>query len=131
MKSNINLNTGENKNIIVALALWFFLGYWSGAHNYYLERYGAGIAQFLLFIIGICTLFFVVGFFILLGLFIWWVLDLVTIFKVCDTSQIIAVDSGKKKNKLDEIEKLHSLFEAGALTKKQYEEKKQQLLDEY
>ena len=132
MASHFNLNTGESKNIIVALLLWFFFGYWLGAHNYYLQRYRFGIAQFLTFFIGLLTIAaYGIGILLLLALFVWWALDLSIIFKNTNASTILALGSDKKKHKLDEIEKLHNLFNAGVLSKEQYEEKKEQLLNEY
>jgi TM2 domain-containing membrane protein YozV len=133
MASRFDLNTGESKNIIVALLLWFFFGYWLGAHNYYLQRYRFGIAQFLTFFIGLLLTITAngLGFLLLLALFVWWALDLSIIFKNTNTSTILSIGSNKKKHKLDEIEKLHNLFNAGVLSKEQYEEKKEQLLNEY
>jgi len=49
----------NKKDICVAYALWFFLGYF-GAHNFYLKRTGVAVAQLILTltIIGLVINFF-------------------------------------------------------------------------
>ena len=49
----------NKKDICVAYALWFFLGYF-GAHNFYLKRIGVAVAQLILTltIIGLVINFF-------------------------------------------------------------------------
>ena len=55
MSKEVNINTGNQKNLIVSLLLWFFLGYGIGGHNFYLGRIGIGIFQLVLFIISWIT----------------------------------------------------------------------------
>jgi TM2 domain-containing membrane protein YozV len=49
----------NKKEVCVAYALWFFLGYF-GAHNFYLKRTGIAVAQLLLTltIVGLAITFF-------------------------------------------------------------------------
>jgi TM2 domain-containing membrane protein YozV len=49
----------NKKQVCVAYALWFFLGYF-GAHNFYLKRTGIAVAQLLLTltIVGVAITFF-------------------------------------------------------------------------
>jgi TM2 domain-containing membrane protein YozV len=49
------------KNVIVAYLLWWFLG-WAGVHRLYLGRVKTGLAQLLLFAIGVVTLILLVGY---------------------------------------------------------------------
>ncbi len=64
----------EGKNMFVAYLLWWFLGS-LGAHRFYLGRVKTGIAQLLLFVVGLATIFFVVGCFLIVAWGIWWALD--------------------------------------------------------
>ena len=78
MSKEVNINTGNKKNLIVSLLLWFFLGYGIGGHNFYLGRIGIGIIQLVFFIISWITLIFGIGliFFGILG--IWWLIDFIS-----------------------------------------------------
>ncbi len=131
MTNEVNINTGNQANGAVALLLWFFLGFGFGAHNYYLGRYQIGIIQLILFVVGVLTILVGIGIVILIGLFIWWVVDLLYVFKYTNTSTIISVNSSDSNNQLDELEKLHSLFEKGIITKEEFEGKKQKIMDNY
>jgi TM2 domain-containing membrane protein YozV len=46
--------TNEAKSMGLAYVIWFFLG-GAGAHRFYLERTGSGIAMLVLFIIGLAS----------------------------------------------------------------------------
>lgn len=58
----------KEKNMIIAYALWWFLGLF-GAHRFYNGRTGSGIAMLLISFVGIFTLIplFITG--------IWWLVD--------------------------------------------------------
>ena len=130
MSKEVNINTGNQKNLIVSLLLWFFLGYGIGGHNFYLGRIGIGIFQLLLFIISWITLILGIGLVIFAILGIWWLIDLIYVFKLSNNSTLVSVNSSKNSiNDLDELEKLHELFKNGVLTEEQYESKKNKILD--
>ena len=117
MSKEVNINTGNKKNLIVSLLLWFFLGYGIGGHNFYLGRIGIGIFQLVLFIVSWVTLILGIGIIIFGILGIWWLIDLIYVFKLSNNSTLVSVNSSKKPiNDLEELEKLHKLFNSGVLT---------------
>lgn len=130
----VSMNT-EGKNMLIAYLLWWFLG-WAGIHRFYLGLGGSGLTQLLLFILGWITAVVVVGFVLLAIWGIWWLLDAYFVQKHViaynqqhglDSSSIRFYTSSNNTN-LDQLEKLHALFEKGALTRQEYEEKKKKLL---
>ena len=129
MSKEVDVNKGNQKNLIVSLLLWFFLGYGIGGHNFYLGRKGIGIFQLVFFIISWITLVIGIGLIFFGILFIWWLIDLIYVFKLSsDLTTLVSVETSKKSN-LDELDKLHKLFKDGVLTKEQYETKKNKILD--
>tara|TARA_X000000368_G_scaffold389643_2_gene352194 strand:- start:1323 stop:1658 length:336 start_codon:yes stop_codon:yes gene_type:complete len=68
----------NGRSLLITLLLWFFLGY-LGAHRFYLGKYKSAVAMAILTIVGWLTAFIVIGIFILIGVGIWWVVDLVNI----------------------------------------------------
>ena len=64
----------NKKSALIAYLLWFFLG-WFGAHRFYTERTGSGIAQLILTIVGILLAFVAVGVLILIPVGIWVIID--------------------------------------------------------
>ena len=62
------------KSLLGALALWFFFGT-IGIHRFYMHRTLA-IPMLLLGMIGWIGLPFVIGLFILIPIYAWWLLDL-------------------------------------------------------
>ena len=131
MSQEVNVTTGNQRNLIVALLLWFFLGYGISAHNYYLGRTGVGITQLALAIIGFITFILGIGILILAALGVWWLIDLIYVFKLTNTSNVISVNTSKNSDSLDELEKLHNLYEKKIISEEQYEKKKQQILNNY
>ena len=129
MSQEININTGNEKNLTVALLLWLFLGIGIGGHNFYLGRKGVGITQLVLFIIGSILLVVGVGVVVIGFLVIWWLVDLIYVFKLSNSSALISVSSSNNSGNLDELDKLHKLFEKGVLTTEQYETKKNKILE--
>jgi TM2 domain-containing membrane protein YozV len=65
----------------IAYALWFFLGL-LGAHRFYLGKTTSGILMLCLTIASYITMIIFIGFFGLLAVLIWWVVDAFTINKV-------------------------------------------------
>jgi len=126
----------EGKNMLVAYLLWWFLGGF-GAHRFYLGRVKSGIIQLLLFVLGLATIFFFIGYALLIACLIWWGLDAYFTYKIVkeenaklgvENSIISLSKSGDFNNELDQLEKLHNLFEKGAITKEEYESKKAALM---
>jgi len=128
MSKEVNINTGNEKNLIITLLLWFFLGYGIGAHNFYLGRKGIGITQVILFITSWLTFFLGIGLIIFGILGIWWLVDIIYVFKLSNNSTVVSVNASNNSSHLDELDKLHKLFENGVLTKEQYENKKNKIL---
>lgn len=126
----------EGKNIIIAYILWWFLG-WAGAHRFYLGRTTTGFTQLILTIIGFTTLIFMIGYLFLFIVGVWWMLDAYFTYIMVEeenekqgvvTSSFSFSKSGGFHNDLDELEKLHALYEKGVLTKEQYEKKKAEFI---
>ena len=69
------------KNVIVAYLLWWFLG-WAGVHRLYLGRVKTGLAQLILFAIGVVTLILLVGYVFLAIWGVWWLLDAFFTYKI-------------------------------------------------
>ena len=120
------------KNVIVAYLLWWFLG-WAGVHRLYLGRVKTGLAQLLLFAIGVVTLILLVGYLFLAIWGVWWLLDAFFTYQIVTeeneklgvlASTLSLSTSGGISNELDQLEKLHALYEKGVLTREEYEAKK-------
>ena len=120
------------KNVIVAYLLWWFLG-WAGVHRLYLGRVKTGLAQLLLFAIGVVTLILLVGYLFLAIWGVWWLLDAFFTYQIVTeenkklgvlASTLSLSKSGGISNELDQLEKLHALYEKGVLTREEYEAKK-------
>ena len=132
---------GAGKNLAVAYLLWWFLGWWTGLHRIYLNKNASGITFIVLFILGFVTLFIA---WIPLG--IWWLLDAYFVYKyvtqsneLTSSSSLLDVqvnsnqnhtsnDKLLNKNKLEVLERLHSLYEKGALSKEEYESQKKEVI---
>ncbi len=130
---SIDLN---GKNMLIAYLLWWFLG-WAGGHRFYLGKVKTAMLQLFLFISAIVLYFVIIGYLFIFIWFIWWILDAYFIFKIVQeenikqgviNSAISVSKSGSLADELDQLEKLHALYEKGALTKQQYEERKSTLL---
>ena len=87
----------------------------------------------LLCAIGFATVIFFIGYAFLIILGVWWILDAYFTYKIVtdenvkmgiENSSISLTKSGGVYNELDQLEKLHSLYEKGVITKEQYEAKK-------
>lgn len=68
----------SSRNYVVAILLAFFLGT-LGIHRFYAGKIGSGIAQLVLTVIGWITAIFVIGFFIILAVGIWVLIDFIMI----------------------------------------------------
>lgn len=76
----------QEKNIVTAIALWFFLG-WASAHHFYAERIGKGIGMLLLSLIGYAALIVLIGFVFILIWFAWWIIDGISLLTRLGKSQ--------------------------------------------
>lgn len=126
----------QGKNIVIAYLLWWFLG-WVGLHRFYLGKTKTGLMMLGLSVIGFATAIFFIGF-VFLGIWgIWWMLDAYYVQKYVaefNAAHGLAASSftlntaQQGSDNLDQLAKLHSLFEKGAITKEQYESKRAGLL---
>lgn len=71
---NMMLYDAQKKSVGVAFLLWFFLGT-LGGHRFYTGRTGTAVVQILLTLIGAVTTAFGIGFFLLLVVGIWVLVD--------------------------------------------------------
>lgn len=128
----------KGKNLLVAYILWWFLG-WAGVHRFYLNHPKTGIAQLVLGILGIVTMMFGIGIVFLLIWLVWWIADAYFTYKMVEeeneklgvensTISVSKAGSMSEKDNLDQLDKLHSLYEKGVISKEQYDEKKSKLI---
>ncbi len=98
----------------------------------FLHQIGTGFAQLFLFVAGITTIIFGIGFMFLFAWSVWWFLDAYFVYKLVHkanaelgiaSSTVSIVKSSSEMDKLDQLDKLHALMENGVLTKGQYEVK--------
>ncbi|WP_347862120.1 TM2 domain-containing protein [Salimicrobium sp. PL1-032A] len=72
----------NERSIILAYVLWFFLGQ-LGIHRFYTGRTGSGIAQLLLGVFGWATTGILIGWFPLALLWVWLFIDIFLIPAMC------------------------------------------------
>lgn len=132
---SVNLSVA-GKSMIIAYLLWWFLGT-LGVHRFYLGKTGSGFTQLLLFVTGVVTAIFAIGYAFLLVWFLWWAMDAFFVYRIVNRvnaelglsgSTVSMSRSGSVANELDQLDKLHTLFERGILTEEQYELKKAALI---
>ena len=66
----------DSNRRLITILLWFFAGH-IGAHRFYLGHTNTAILMLLLEVVGWVTICFFVGYFILLAVTIWWIVDLI------------------------------------------------------
>src|SRR5690625_3292477 len=64
----------QKKSMVVAYLLWFFLG-GAGAHRFYIGKTGSAITMLILFLVGWGTTWLIIGFFLIIPLYIWVLID--------------------------------------------------------
>lgn len=126
----------EGKSLVVAYLLWWFLG-WAGVHRFYLGRAGSGLAQLILFAIGVVTALFFVGYILLSIWAVWWLLDAFFVYQITrdenakrgiNVSSISISKTATPGDDIEQLERLHALYEKGVITREQYEAKKEKLI---
>ena len=126
----------EGKSLVVAYLLWWFLG-WAGVHRFYLGRAGSGLAQLILFAIGVVTALFFVGYILLSIWAVWWLLDAFFVYQITrdenakrgiNVSSISISKIATPGDDIEQLERLHALYEKGVITREQYEAKKEKLI---
>ena len=124
------------KNMVVAYLLWWFLGF-AGVHRFYLNRIPTGIMQLLLFLLGWALAIVYVGFAFLAIWGIWWLLDAFFVYRMVQKENkklgindphFSVTKTNDAASDIEQLEKLHALYEKGAITKEQFEMKKSQLI---
>lgn len=134
---SISLNIhADGKNMVIAYLLWWFLG-WAGIHRFYLGKTGSGIAQLALTVIGWATAVILIGFVFLAIWGLWWLCDAYYVQKyVKESNQLAGLDGStftvstqkQSSDNLEQLERLHALYEKGVFTREEYEQKKSELM---
>ncbi len=75
-QSQYQLARPDSNRLLVTILLWFFLGHF-GAHRFYLGHTNTAVLMLVLNLIGWLTACFLVGYIFLLGVAVWWIVDLV------------------------------------------------------
>lgn len=126
------------RNNYIAYGLWFLGGLLGlvglpiggGLHRIYCGKFISGFAQIALYWLGAFTVWFLVGFVFLLFWGIWWLADL---FFVGLWVEDLNGDVGEKNDteyaeKIRSVEALYELYQKGAISKEEYEARKDILM---
>ena len=116
-------------NVYIAYALWLLTG-WFGGHRFYLGKFVSGFAMMALFFIGYSFAWAIVGyvFWVLWG--VWWLFDLrLTGAAVEKNHKKEALKDKLRAQDLEErLRRLYELYESGAISKEEFEARKEILL---
>ena len=116
-------------NVYIAYALWLLTG-WFGGHRFYLGKSVSGFAMMVLFFIGYSLAWALVGyvFWALWGA--WWLFDLRLTGAAIEKNQ--KKEALKDKLRTQDLEerlrRLYELYESGAISKEEFEARKEILL---
>ncbi|AYN86494.1 MULTISPECIES: NINE protein [unclassified Commensalibacter] len=69
-----NLNV-RNRSFVIAMILWFFLGFF-GVHRIYINKFFTGILMAFLMVLGLVTKIFLIGYVFCGIVWLWWIYDL-------------------------------------------------------
>lgn len=131
----------RKKSALIAYVLWFCLG-GLGAHNFYIGRTSVAITQLVLMLLGILTAVFIVGFFLIIPVCLWVLIDAFIIpgnIERYNTALAASLGTNVPTHSAEparytaqdlsaEMESLQALRRSGAISDAEFEEKRIALL---
>lgn len=116
-------------NAYIAYALWFFAG-WFGGHRLYLGKFISGFLMMGLFFMGVSLQIILIGYLFLLIWGIWWLIDvfLTGAYVEENLKKERLKDGLRMQDKEADLKRLYELFESGAISKAEFEARKEILL---
>ncbi|MBQ3674907.1 MULTISPECIES: SHOCT domain-containing protein [unclassified Campylobacter] len=126
------------RNNYIAYGLWFLGGLLGlvglpiggGLHRIYCGKFISGFAQIALYWLGAFTVWFLVGFVFLLFWGIWWLVDLFFIGLWVEdlNGDVSETKDADYAEKIRSVEALYELYQKGAISKEEYEARKDILM---
>ena len=126
------------RNNYIANGLWFLGGLLGlvglpiggGLHRIYCGKFISGFAQIALYWLGAFTVWFLVGFVFLLFWGIWWLVDLFFIGLWVEdlNGDVSETKDADYAEKIRSVEALYELYQKGAISKEEYETRKDILM---
>lgn len=126
------------RNNYIAYGLWFLGGLLGliglpiggGLHRIYCGKFISGFAQIALYWLGYFTVWFLVGFVFLLFWGIWWLVDLFFIGLWVEdlNGDVSETKDADYAEKIRSVEALYELYQKGAISKEEYETRKDILM---
>ncbi|MDA3080065.1 MULTISPECIES: SHOCT domain-containing protein [unclassified Campylobacter] len=126
------------RNNYIAYGLWFLGGLLGlvglpiggGLHRIYCGKFISGFAQIALYWLGAFTVWFLVGFVFLLFWGIWWLVDLFFIGLWVEdlNGDVSETKDADYAEKIRSVEALYELYQKGAISKEEYEVRKDILM---
>lgn len=126
------------RNNYIAYGLWFLGGLLGlvglpiggGLHRIYCGKFISGFAQIALYWLGAFTVWFLVGFVFLLFWGIWWLVDLFFIGLWVEdlNGDVSETKDADYTEKIRSVEALYELYQKGAISKEEYEARKDILM---
>ncbi|MBQ2430497.1 MAG: SHOCT domain-containing protein [Campylobacter sp.] len=126
------------RNNYIAYGLWFLGGLLGlvglpiggGSHRIYCGKFISGFAQIALYWLGYFTVWFLVGFVFLLFWGIWWLVDLFFIGLWVEdlNGDVSETKDADYAEKIRSVEALYELYQKGAISKEEYEARKDILM---
>ncbi|MBQ6223558.1 MAG: SHOCT domain-containing protein [Campylobacter sp.] len=126
------------RNNYIAYGLWFLGGLLGlvglpiggGLHRIYCGKFISGFAQIALYWLGAFTVWFLVGFVFLLFWGIWWLVDLFFIGLWVEdlNGDVSETKDADYAEKIRSVEALYELYQKGAISKEEYETRKDILM---
>ena len=126
------------RNNYIAYGLWFLGGLLGlvglpiggGLHRIYCGKFISGFAQIALYWLGAFTVWFLVGFVFLIFWGIWWLVDLFFIGLWVEdlNGDVSETKDADYAEKIRSVEALYELYQKGAISKEEYEARKDILM---
>ena len=126
------------RNNYIAYGLWFLGGLLGlvglpiggGLHRIYCGKFISGFVQIALYWLGAFTVWFLVGFVFLLFWGIWWLADLFFIGLWVEdlNGDVSETKDADYAEKIRSVEALYELYQKGAISKEEYEARKDILM---